>query len=834
MTFYRHSSSTLPNITVPMAVSLILACTAQMRVGAAAEAASDAASDADGGLQEVTVTANRRVETVLTVPYNISAVTATELQKSGATDVQSITTMVPGLQAPSEGLRGSQLPYLTIRGLNVSPNGEASSVTGEAPLVSIYSDNTPLEANLKMTDIARVEILRGPQSTLYGSGAVGGTVRLIHNQPDPTQTEFQVTFDGSKTQHSKNPSGSVDVIFNIPLSDVAALRGSAGWLGQSGYTDATRLATMSGSGLNEQPVLADPANPLTSGLTYHRQNGVDNGTVWYARLAGLYQMGDVGQLNLTFQHQQTYAGDYPYETPGLQYEQTRDFTEPLNNITDLASLDVSFDVGFATLASTTSFTNQRNSSEHDITGLIEVLNPILYGNYPRTTSPIWNHDASRTWTEELRLTSKDNGPLKWVAGAWWSYQSQYTYSPETIPGYAAWTALPGTGSPAGCTVYDPNTCPEPTFNDVLRDLYNATPPSTPLPGYPADGVYFYTAKTTFHDLSPIYGEVSYRVTPKWQFTGGGRVIIQRFSENVLQVMPVCGAACTSSQEDPTGTLTAGSASTFHKTVFKANTSYNLTPDTLLYYTWSQGFRRGGANGLPFGNCIFCVPASQLSYQPDLAVNNEVGIKGKLDRWATYSFTLFNINWQHPQISASEPLSGLGFIANAGTARSRGLESELTFAAGRHLQLTVGYAYTDAKLTSNFTVGSGAFVGESGDRLPGVSKQQASAAVDYELPLGQSLSFHAHADVAYRSDFWTETPRSTDAQHLGGYSLLNGRAGVAIDDQWRLDGYVANITNSQAISAYNYTASFDPHNNAYYVARPRTVGLQLNYSFASKK
>lgn len=823
-----------PKITVSMAVSLILACSAHMRVATAAgAAASDSSSDADGGLQEVTVTANRRVETVLTVPYNISAVTAADLQKAGATDVQSITTMVPGLQAPNEGLRGSQLPYLTIRGLNVSPNGESAAVTGEAPLVSIYSDNVPLEANLKMTDIARVEILRGPQSTLYGSGAVGGTVRLIHNQPDPTKAEFDITIDGSKTQHSRNPSGSVDMIFNLPLTDSMALRGSLGWLGQSGYTDAIKLATMTGSGLTQQPVLADPGSPLTSGLTYHRQNGVDNGTVWYARLAGLYQMGDAGQINLTFQHQQTYAGDYPYETPGLRYEQTRDFTEPLNNITDLASADVSFDVGFATVSSTTSFTNQRNSGERDITGLIEVLNPILYGNYPRTTSPIWDHDATRTWTEELRLASRDQGPLKWVAGAWYSYQYQYTYTPETIPGYAAWTALPGTGSPAGCTVYDPNTCPEPTFNDVLRD-FNATPPSNPLPGYPADGVYFYTGKTHFHDFSPIFGEVSYRVTPEWQFTGGGRVIIQKFSENILQVLPVCGAACTSSQEDPTGSLTASSSSTFHKTVFKANTSYDLTPDTLLYYTWSQGFRRGGANGLPFGTCLFCVPAAQLTYQPDLAVNNEVGIKGRVARWATYSFTLFNINWQHPQISASEPLSGLNFIANAGYARSRGFESEITVQPFRHLQVTLGYAYTDAKITSDFATGGGSFVGQSGDRLPGVSRQQVSTAVDYEMPLSDALSFHAHADAAYRSNFWTETPRSTDAQLLAGYTLVDARAGVALNDQWRIDGYVENITNSQAISAYNFTASFDPHNNAYYVARPRTIGLQLNYSFSNRK
>jgi len=822
-----------PSTTVSMAVSLVLACAAQMRVATAGTpGSSDGDADPDGQtLQEVTVTANRREESVLSVPYNISAVTGSQLQKSGAGDVQSISTLVPGLQAPNEGLRGSQLPQFTIRGLNVSPNGDSStSPGGEAPLVSIYSDNTPLEANLRMTDIARVEILRGPQSTLYGSGAVGGTVRLIHNQPDPTQTDFQITLDGSKTQHSAHPSGSVDTVFNIPISNVMAVRGSAGWLGQSGYTDAVSLVRLDSA---QQPILADPSSPLTSGLTYQRQKGVDNGTVWYARLAGLYQFGETGQLNLTWQHQETYAGDFPYETPGLHYEQTRAFKESLNNRTDLGSLDASIDFGFATLGSTTSFTNQHDHALSDLTGLIEVLNPILYGNYPRVTSPIFTHDGIRTWTEELRLTSRDDGPFKWVAGVWYSYQFAENGSAETIPGYAAWTALPGTGSPAGCTEFDAVSCPEPTFDDVLRDLYDATPPSTPLPGKPADGVFYYQANTYFHDFSPLYGEVSYHLTPRWQLTVGGRVILQRFSENILQVMPVCGAACSTSQDDPTGTLTASSASTFHRQVYKANTSYELTPDTMLYYTWSQGFRRGGANGLPFGDCLFCVPASQLTYQPDIAVNNEVGIKGRIAQWATYSFTLFNINWQHPQISAAEPLSGLGFIANAGTARSRGLESEVSFQAGRHLHLTMGYAYTDAKLTSDFTVGSGAFVGEAGDRLPGVSKQQVSAAVDYESPLVQSLSLHAHADVAYRSDFWTETPRSADAALLSGYALVNARAGVAIDDQWRVDAYVNNITNSQGISSYSYTAAFAPHNNAYVVARPRTIGIQLNYSLVKK-
>jgi len=820
-------------ISISMAVSLILAAAAQMQAPTAVAAESDTTDTESGGLEEVTVTATRHTESVLNVPYNISAITGTDLKNAGAIDVQSLTTMVPGLQAPNGGLRGNQLPQFTIRGLNVSPNGESSTTPGgEAPLVSVYSDNTPLEANLKMTDIAQVEVLRGPQSTLYGSGAVGGTIRLIHNQPDTTQTIFQVTADTSATQHAEGPSGSIDTIFNIPISDSIALRGSAGWEGDSGYTDARSLVTLDSA---EQPVLANPASPLTSGLTYHQQNGVDDGTVWYTRLAGLYKFSDAGQANLTIQHQQTIAGDYPYEEPGLSYEQDRDYREPLRNVTDLASFDVSQDLGFATISSTSSYTNQSERSVDDLSGLIEELNPILYGNYPRVSSPLYDRDRIKTMTEEARLASDGDGPLKWVAGMWYSYQYAENSNYETIPGYASWAALPGSGAfPGGCTVYDATTCPNPTLDDVLLNELDATPPSDPIPGHPADGVFYYFEHSRFHDFSPLFGEVSYHITPKWQVTGGGRVILQRFAENIGQQIPVCGAICSQSQTDPAGSVAASSETTFHREVYKANTSYEIAPDTLLYYTWSQGFRRGGANGLPYGSCLFCVPASQLSYKPDLAVNNEVGVKGRISKFATYTVTLFNIDWEQPQISASEPVSGLGFISNAGSARSRGLESEVTVQAGSYTRLTLGYSYTDATLTSNFNVGNGAFVGEDGDRLPGVSKEQASAALDFEAPPIQEFSFHAHADVAYRSDFWTETPRSEDAALLSGYVLVNTRAGVSIGDKWRIDAYLNNVTGSQGISGYTYTAAFLPHNNAYLVSRPRTVGIQINYSLAQKR
>ena len=265
----------------------------------------------------------------------------------------------------------------------------------------------------------------------------------------------------------------------MPFSDTVALRGSAGWAGYSGFTDALSLVALNSA---QQPILADPSAPLTSPPTFRRQNGIDDATEWYTRLAGLWKFTDLGQTTLTYQHQQDYAGGFPDEQPGLRYEQNRYVRERGRYETDLASLDVSVNAGSATISSTSSFTNQRGKDESDETGLIEELDPILYGNYPRVSSPLFDHDQIKTITEELRFVSNGTGPLSWVAGMWYSYQyAENGTTAETIPGYAAWAALPGTGIPPGCTVFNAVSCPNPTFDDVLLNLFDATPPSMHQP-----------------------------------------------------------------------------------------------------------------------------------------------------------------------------------------------------------------------------------------------------------------------------------------------------------------------------------------------------------------
>jgi outer membrane receptor protein involved in Fe transport len=251
---------------------------------------------------------------------------------------------------------------------------------------------------------------------------------------------------------------------------------------------------------------------------------------------------------------------------------------------------------------------------------------------------------------------------------------------------------------------------------------------------------------------------------------------------------------------------------------------------LLYLTWSEGFRRGGVNALPIGTCFFCETPALLTYKPDEARNTELGIKGSLGGGTSYTFTLYNINWSNPQIEANTVLGGFGFVTNGVSARSRGAEAELTMPLSTTTKLELGYSYTDAILTAGFTAGVVPdLVGSAGDRLPNVSKEQVTVALDHSQPLSNNRDFHARLDASYRSDFWTALPNTAFATDLPGFELVNVRAGFGFGRAWRLDAFINNITNAEAATSVS-TVPGPAHDRAYFVGRPRTVGLEFNYSF----
>jgi outer membrane receptor protein involved in Fe transport len=278
-------------------------------------------------------------------------------------------------------------------------------------------------------------------------------------------------------------------------------------------------------------------------------------------------------------------------------------------------------------------------------------------------------------------------------------------------------------------------------------------------------------------------------------------------------------------------LTADSqAKGFRNQIFKLNTSYEIAAHTLLYVTWSEGFRRGGVNALPTGPCYYCEDVALLTYKPDEARNTEIGIKGSFGAGSSYTVTLYNIDWSNPQIEANTLLGGFDFVTNGTRARSRGVEGELAMPLSDTTRLELGYSYTDAILTADFQAGVVPDVrGYAGDRLPGVSKQQVTAALDFRQPLAGDRDLHARLDGAYRSDFWSGLPHNSTAEDLPGFALVNARAGLGFAQHWRGDLFIDNLTNREAATAIS-TVPGPAHERALFIGRPRTLGVDFNYKF----
>jgi iron complex outermembrane recepter protein len=368
---------------------------------AAALAGARSAQAVDTGdspaLQEVVVTANRREEDVLTVPYNISSVSEQQIESAGIKDLQGLTHGVPGLVSADLGPRANSTnSNLIIRGLNASNQG--SNFFGPnlaVPLVSTYLDDVPLFVDYNLTDIERVEVLRGPQGTLYGSGAVGGTVKLIRHEPDLGSFSAGVTADTSGTSYSSGPSYSLDGIINIPLGETLALRASAGYSKLTGFIDALHAARFDKNG---QPLLADPANPLTSDYLYQRIDGVDSSSSKHRRVSLLWKPSNALNVLLDYTHERDHSGGFSWQDVAFDYTtgealprepyttHQRIPQQPLDRTLDIGAITISIDAGFATLTSASSYYDNRYDDVVDISSGQQYFsnrNPSYYGGYPR-------------------------------------------------------------------------------------------------------------------------------------------------------------------------------------------------------------------------------------------------------------------------------------------------------------------------------------------------------------------------------------------------------------------------------------------------------------------
>jgi iron complex outermembrane recepter protein len=849
---------------------------------AAAPAPASAASD-DSALQEVVVTASRRAVSAQDLPISITAVSGEMLAQAGIQDMAGLAHSMAGVnytdRGPFGGVNGSTL---IMRGLNSESlafqEGLATSVV---PPVATYVDDTALFFNMRLQDLDRVEVLRGPQGTLYGSGSLGGTIRFVLNAPDPSGFDAKGEVGLSKTAHTHTTNEDINGMINLPLSETLALRINAGASDDAGFINQTNLYVVDSSGVPELSQPTTPGNPVGLQIApkTYSQDGVNSYQYRNGRVALLWKPSDDFKAQLSYLYQRSTANGFPYIATGpLAFTQpiaagnqflpngtqspvsnppvllslapatvpagTDRLTAASNSLegtaddVNVVALNLDYNMGFATFTSSSSWAHHNNTTHDDLTAEYANFNfyQNLYGQNPRNIINALDQDDDKIYAQEFRLASKTGGTFDWIAGLFYKDEKTYIQEHEYYPGYNAfYNACTASG------LYPPTD-----YGGVNASTCGAgeQPPGTVIDGItnPLDQAYIGDIETSFKDIA-AFGELTWHLTSDWSLTGGTRVFKQTVSQ----------AQQTGLLFDGAGFVSGNSLSDqWRKALWKVNTSYQLDKSNLMYATWSQGFRRGGVNALPPDQPVparqgtvgttcpaggpnagnYCLSPSLLTYQPDKADNYEVGIKGVVENRVSYSAAVYDIQWHNVQEGTSLTPLSLPSAANVGDAYSRGVELETTVSLTRHLAVRLGYTYDETKLTSfDFIFSQNVTVPlpPPGGPLPGTPKSSAALSLEYaHQPFAGGELLYA-VDSHYQSKLLSSI--SETAPIVPGYTMLDGRI-TFTRSHWLATAYVDNITNTLGINAIT-DPTFWGNRTQEVISRPRTFGMTIGYSFKEK-
>jgi iron complex outermembrane recepter protein len=789
-----------------------------------------------GELEEVTVTASRREETLESVPYSLSVVSGDEMARTGVTDLASLAAEVPGLAYYDFGARQAGATVPIIRGLNASDvqiQGRAFRTFEQSP-VGTYIGNSPFDGYLQLDDIQRVEVLRGPQGTLYGAGALGGALRIMPNAPELGVFSGKVEASTGLLAEANDKPYTTSALLNVPIGDTVALRASAKYSYEPGWINVYGILKHTGSGLSETPVLADPSDPVNSPGVYSGKTDWNDQNSFTGRTSLLWKPNDTFNAQLAFIYASVNGDGGPYANPsypggayvidpritfpaGSANETFSAIDQPFWRRTTLSTADLSYDVGFATLASTSSYATTKGSTMTDGTYILGTTNVFNTKNYyggsplnPRFVQPNLFTDSEQTFDEEIRLVSKNNpgDMIDYVGGLFYEDQNRFGGWYSSNPG------SPERAVTQGCT---------------SQYYAGAAYPACLLTTGPGDANFQQLDNQHFTDKSE-FAEVTWHFASHAQITFGGRHFDQQFTDAQSYLVYTYGTLIPPSPRSAPAS----------KNTWKINPSYEYSDGQYVYALWSQGFRRGGANSVPLVGIYKESPLLQ-TYAPDSVNNYETGLKGRFGNNFSYTFAIFDIRWDKPQISGTLPDGNLA-VYNANTAESRGFEFETKgplFIRG--LTYSVGGAYADARLTSSFSlpanngagvVTPGLVTGAAGDQLPGSPKTSVSATLIYDRVVVPGYDLVESLNATYRSATPLLLGPQYSAYQTPQYGIVNFNSTLS-HQSWRLGIYSTNLLDKRVVLApyipNNLTSGGGLiENNTYNM--PREIGLRVSYSF----
>ncbi|MBO6658068.1 MAG: TonB-dependent receptor [Pseudomonadales bacterium] len=774
-------------------------------------AALCSAVQAEETIEEVVVTATKRASTIQEVPFSINAQSQEDIQRSGATNIEELSRNVAGLIVQNLGPGQSQV---AIRG--VSAGQIIRDQPGVKEQVGVYLDESVISLSLftpdlDLYDLNRVETLRGPQGTLFGSGSVGGTIRYITNQPEIGVSSGSMEFDVN-TVTDGNEGGHVKGMVNVPLTDNTALRLVGYSTEYAGFIDA-----LGENGDIDKDVNSGNRSGIRAALRWEASDNVviTPRVVFQQVEADGFNRQEVFNL---------YANPYTTTRPAIQLDEREQYLlQPERFEDDTTLVDLTIEVGFDSFdfVSVSSFLDRDILVSRDASALTGSVSVDL--GYPDDAvllpSNLRDTTQLEQFTQEIRISSNSDSRLQWLVGAFYSDVERSYAQRLPTPGYDFYTDLILGGG----------------TSDAVRN------------GFPELNSPFNSNLPYDIEQLAVFGELTYDVSDKLSLTLGGRWY--DFEEERTITTGGLFAAGDSGVVDKTD------SDGFNPRVLAA---YELNENVTLNAQASQGFRLGGVNDpLNTGLCSagdLATFGGFQAYDDETMWNYETGFKADWDNGVTLNFAVFHSEIEDLQVTLDAGSCSSRISFNVEEAHTTGMEFELAANPTDNLVLTLAGSILESEFDDTVIADTGGVLGgvEDGNRLASVPELQlaASATYNFSTELFGGSDGYFSATVHHVGDRFTQPSDqvngagvfssglpfggATGAEQtvldleLDPYTLVNLRLGIVKDD-WETAIYVNNITDENA------DLSFDRERGgrarlAFRTNTPRTVGILFRKYF----
>lgn len=821
-------------------------------------------------LQTVTITATKRAESAQDVPVAVTALGEQQLRELGVKNFSDYLVQLPGVTAGGSG-PGQNTIY--IRGLaSTTPNLTVAGVAGLAPNVSFYLDEQPLaqpgrNLDVYAADIERVEVLSGPQGTLFGSSSQAGTVRMITNKP--SFSGFDAGFSASTSfTDGGEMSNSVEAMVNVPVNDKLALRGvvyndtQGGFIDNVGGTlsvrDSARFRPEGTVRSNGVPVNANregfQAGADLSGVTFIDannsnivENDINDVTYQGFRLSGMYQFNEDWDLLVTHAQQQIEADGVFAADPELDdYDIVRFTPEGIEDKFHNTSWTLEGRLGALETVYTGAYTDRTTDQTVDYSDYLFVGQYLPYYicdysvTYPAGAPTgtcyapnlfVNSHSETKVQTHELRFNTPNEHRWRATFGAFYSdlelaERNDFVYPGSTQVAYTD-----------GSIGFAPNY--PLTQTDVTGEIGSAFPGYYSEAGpFPAGVIFRNDIRRTDQQVG-IFGETTFDVTDQFAVTVGARYydvevdlegsanssFYNLFADSDQQVFGT-NISYLYGPNGPAGTPDKASTD---GVIYKMTGEWTPTEDVMFYATYSEGFRAGLLNrpGGASGPDGYTVP---YAVDTDEVKNYELGWKTELfDNSLRFNGSAFFVDIEGMQTTIFDPsIVNLFFSDNAANAEIQGLEGDFTWAPASVEGLTIAGAFSllDTEITEVLVPTNDVVEGSD---LAFAPAYQGNLRVRYEWDLeqevaGQRLTAHVMPQIVFSDDSVSDVVE-INKMDLDGYVTLGGSMGVT-GDNWGAELFASNLTNEYA----ELSGSFVYDRERITPMRPRTIGIRVSYDY----